>query len=134
MRVYDKTLYFDIETCQMSLRTDYDLLKTVLMNLIDNAIKASSDQGQILLSCKAFSNKIRLTIKDTGYGISEDDLVHIREPFYMADKSRTKADESFGLGLTICSEILKHINGSLSIESELDQGTQVFVEFDFTTS
>ncbi|MCU5468638.1 ATP-binding protein, partial [Bacillus pacificus] len=74
-------------------------------------------------------NKTVLEIKDEGIGISEEDLPKVFEAFYMADKSRTRANNGVGLGLTICSEIAKIHEIELEMESQLNKGTIIRITF-----
>ena len=76
------------------------------------------------------NNKYILKIIDYGIGIPKEDLDKILEPFYMVDKARTRKNNGIGLGLSICNEICCMHNILLNIESELDIGTTVILEFD----
>ncbi len=76
--------------------------------------------------------KIKITIADTGVGISEHDLAHIFDRFYRADKSRTRSNvksSGSGLGLSIARSTLMHLGGTLRFESEIDKGTVATIEF-----
>lgn len=76
---------------------------------------------------KIYNNSIEIT--DTGIGISSDDLVKIFEPFYMADKSRQRSLNGFGLGLSICNAIIKILNIDFNIESNLNIETTIVLSF-----
>ncbi len=105
---------------------DMDLMTDVLINLIDNAIKASEAGGKIILS----ANKNQITVRDFGMGIPQEEKDKILEPFYMVDKSRSRKSGGAGLGLAITAMILEKHKVSLSIESELGKGTCVILQFD----
>jgi len=83
-----------------------DLIKTLIGNLIDNAIKASHENSKIDSKLyKDYDKRTVLEIKDEGIGIDKEDLEKVLEPFYMVDKSRTRKNNGAGLGLSICAEI-----------------------------
>ncbi|WFD09857.1 sensor histidine kinase [Tepidibacter hydrothermalis] len=107
-----------------------DLVKTLIANLIDNAIKASYENSKIDSKLyKDEDNKTVLEIKDEGIGIDKEDLEKVLEPFYMVDKSRTRKNNGAGLGLSICSEISKIHKAKLRIESKINYGTVVRIIF-----
>ena len=104
-----------------------DKLKQALRIFIDNSIKYTVDQGQITLSLKRSEKHIILIISDNGIGISKEDLPHIFDRFYRADKSRTKMRENqhggTGLGLSIAKIIIEQHGGSIHVDSALNEGT-----------
>lgn len=104
---------------------DADLFTEVLINLIDNARKASKRGDRILLSAR----ERVIEVQDFGTGIPEDELGKILEPFYMIDKSRSRKSGGAGLGLAITALILKRHNCTIRMESELGQGTRVILQF-----
>ena len=97
----------------------------LIYNLVENAIKYNKDNGKIDITLK---NNI-LTVKDTGIGISEDDLPRIFERFFRADKSRSKKVNGTGLGLSIVKHICSRNGFEISAESTLNQGTLFKVKF-----
>lgn len=106
---------------------DPDLLYSLLKNLIDNARKAIDRKGLITVTGEVTEEWVRFTIKDTGCGMSQEELQHICEPFYRVDKSRSRMQGGVGLGLSMCSEIARLHHGSIEFESAPDQGTVVTV-------
>ncbi|MGL4739551.1 MAG: ATP-binding protein [Sarcina sp.] len=109
---------------------DKDLVEVLVINIIDNAIKASEEQTTINVIGSLKNNKYSLEIIDEGKGISKKDLEKIKEPFYMVDKSRAESNKNIGLGLAICTEICKRNNIGFYIESELGKGTKVTLVFE----
>ncbi len=107
------------------IRIDYDLMKTVLLNLIDNAKKA--DCSRILLEGCRGNNGYRITVADNGKGIPEEELSRITEAFYMVDKSRARKQHGAGLGLSLVSRIVELHHGELEITSIPGEGTRVNV-------
>ena len=106
-----------------SLFLDSDLMQSVLVNLVENAAKASKEGQTIVLA--AYDNV--LEVKDCGTGIREEEILHITEPFYMVDKSRSKKYGGVGLGLALVQEVVKAHNAKLEIESTFGAGTTVRV-------
>ena len=113
-----------------SLEGDFDLLLSLLVNLVDNGRKACREGGHILV-CGGHEGEgqYRITVADDGCGIPKEELGKITEAFYMVDKSRSRANGGAGLGLAICNEIVKLHGANLQIMSKKDVGTQVSVNF-----
>ena len=103
---------------------DIGMIERAISNLIENAIKYSYPEGVIVVSLQKKEDRVRFVIKDQGPGISEADLPHIFDRFYMADKSRTKGKHGSGLGLAIAQRILKAHQSKLVVESKAGAGTQ----------
>lgn len=107
---------------------DPDRIKQVLVNLVSNAIKYTPPGGVVTLSLTADQTHARLTVRDTGPGIPPEDLPHIFDRFYRAEKSRTRHKEGgFGLGLSIAYWIVRGHGGTIEVESQLGQGTDFTV-------
>lgn len=104
---------------------DCDLFTEVLINLIDNARKASRRGDKIILSASQHTIEVR----DFGTGIPEDEKEKILEPFYMIDKSRSRKNGGAGLGLAITALIVKQHNASIQIESKVGEGTRMILQF-----
>ncbi len=102
-----------------------NLLKSVLLNLVDNACKASSPGSEIVLSGTKEKGGYRFCVTDFGIGIPEEEIGKITEAFYMVDKSRSRSCNGAGLGLALCTEILKLHDSGLQIESTLGKGTSI---------
>ena len=113
-------------TCEAgTILGDIDLLQSALVNLIDNAAKASLPGQQVRVN--AYGNVIE--VSDNGKGIPADALEHITEPFFMVDKSRSKKLGSVGLGLALVKEIVQAHNAKLEVDSSEDIGTTVRICF-----
>lgn len=104
-----------------------DLMKTVCLNLLDNAGKAMEERGEIALKGMALPEGYQIEVKDCGKGIPQEELSRITEAFYMVDKSRSREQGGAGLGLSICRKIVELHGGTLSFESEIGKGTSVYV-------
>ncbi|MEF9953508.1 MAG: HAMP domain-containing sensor histidine kinase, partial [Clostridium sp.] len=101
--------------------SDENRLKQVFINILDNAFKFTPEKGTIEFTSKVVDNSIEFTIKDTGCGISKEDLPKVKEKFF---KGKTSKSQN-GIGLSICDEIITLMNGKFIIESELDVGTTI---------
>lgn len=111
----------------ITFQGDTMLILSLLTNVISNAIKYNKENGQVTVSLNQINHQLHIVIKDTGYGISEEDLKHIEEPFYRSDAVRTQHELSLGVGMTIVSNIIKYYQGQLNIISELNVGTTVTI-------
>lgn len=124
-------------TCEPAERSlaawaDEEGVRTILTNLIDNAIKYTSPGGSVTL--RAFpdgnarlppsqSNSLTLEVSDTGIGIAEKDLPRIFERFYRVDKARSRELGGTGLGLSIVKHLAQSFGGHVSVESQLHRGS-----------
>lgn len=124
---YDIELSVNVQPAVVKMEPD--LMKTVLINLFDNARKAMDGKGKISLFGVWISDEYRIGIKDNGCGIDAENVNRLTEAFYMVDKSRSRANGGAGLGLAICSEIVKLHRAKLQIMSKKGVGTQVSVCF-----
>jgi signal transduction histidine kinase len=105
------------------LEIDFDRMVQVLGNLVSNALRYTPKGGQIVLSAHAQNDAVLLQVQDTGNGIPPDELPHIFNRFYRADKSRQQSEGESGLGLAIARAIVQAHGGSILAESEVGQGT-----------
>ena len=108
------------------------LLDVLLSNLIDNAIKACTERGAVIVTCLTEKDSAVITVTDNGRGMTEEQLLHITEPFYRTDKSRSRADGGAGLGLALCQRIADAHGASMTFTSAPGKGTTV--RLNFTTS
>ena len=115
-----------ISECKLNtLSMDADLMQSVLINLVDNASKASTP-GQAV-TMRAYDDVIE--VSDNGIGIPESELARITEPFYVVDKSRSKKLGGSGLGLALVKEIISAHGAELMIESSVGIGTTIRIQF-----
>lgn len=106
---------------------DYELLVSLLNNLVDNARKAVEKCGKITVTGVQRDGMYCLTVTDNGKGIAKEEVPKLTEAFYMVDKSRSRKEGGAGLGLTLCSRILELHKGTIQIESEVGKGTAITV-------
>ncbi len=102
---------------------DPDQLKQVLVALLDNALKYTPYEGSVTLSLTADQNFAVVKVSDTGIGILPEDLPHIFERFYRADRARSRDRGGSGLGLTIAENIVQEHQGSIEVESAPGKGS-----------
>lgn len=121
------TLLFQAETEEIF--GNQDLLESLLINLIDNGIKACSHGGIVRVRAYANSGKAVLSIADNGRGMPAGEVSHVTEAFYRIDKARSRLEGGAGLGLAFCEQIVLLHQAKLRIESEQRKGTAVFVYF-----
>jgi len=105
-----------------------DRLAQVVTNLVANAIHYNKPGGEVRVSTAAENGWTVLRVADTGIGISSEDLPHIFERFYRADKARSRADGRSGLGLAIVKAIVDAGGGRIEVSSQVNAGTTVIVK------
>jgi two-component system OmpR family sensor kinase len=98
-------------------------LALVISNLLENAIHHGREGGAVVVTTRHDGASVVLQVSDDGPGIPAEDLPHVFERFYRADKSRTGSQGRYGLGLAICRGLVEADGGSISVESQLGQGT-----------
>lgn len=102
---------------------DYNKMKQVLINILDNAFKFTAKEGKVTLLVEQSEGIIKFTIIDNGIGISLEELPKVKEKFYKGKNSNSKN----GIGLSICDEIIKLHKGTFDIQSQLGKGTSVII-------
>ena len=118
-------LTLDIRWDRGEIMIEPDLFKTLLINLVDNARKASKTGQKVELYGKNEEWGYAFYVKDYGRGMKAEELTRITEPFYMVDKSRSREQNSAGLGLALCQRIAELHGTKLEYQSEPDKGTTV---------
>ena len=103
---------------------DVGMIERVLTNLVENALRFTPRGGSVRLELGAESEAVRVTVADTGSGISSEDLPHIFERFYRADRSRERDSDGAGLGLAIARQIVDLHGSALTVESSPGQGAR----------
>ncbi|HAU87537.1 MAG TPA: hypothetical protein DCW90_19225 [Lachnospiraceae bacterium] len=103
-------------------------MKTLILNLLDNAVKANATT--IRIQGSFYDGKYAVRINDNGIGIKQEELNRIVEAFYVVDKSRSRAQHGVGLGLALAEKIAQIHGTTLKIESEFGEGTTVTLYLD----
>jgi len=106
------------------INIDKELMKTVLINLIGNAIKYTPEGGRITLRAEECEDKLMIHVIDTGIGISEKDMPHVFEKFYRSSDEQIRKKPGHGLGLAIANQIVDLHNGEIKVISKKGEGSQ----------
>ncbi|ABR49015.1 multi-sensor signal transduction histidine kinase [Alkaliphilus metalliredigens QYMF] len=101
-----------------------DWFKQMFINLIDNALKYTSEGGRVQISAYKKYNHVVFSVKDCGVGIPKKDIPRLFERFYRVDKARTRKVGGTGLGLAIVKHIVLSLNGRIKVNSEVGKGTE----------
>jgi len=110
------------------LTGDDELLKRLVLNLLDNAVKFTPEGGVISVKLTQHNGTARMIVSDSGIGIPQTDLPHIFDRFYRVDKARSRALGGAGLGLSIADWIVKAHGGELRVQSAPGKGSSFTVE------
>jgi two-component system phosphate regulon sensor histidine kinase PhoR len=113
----------------MALHTDRPALRTILTNLIDNALKHTHAKGTVIVELSSDVNGDCICVRDTGIGIPEDLLGRIFERFYRVEKDRSRVRGGSGLGLAIVKHLCEAIGATISVRSELGRGSEFRIQF-----
>jgi len=124
-----KKLNLTVENDQRDIWLEADLprVKQIVINLIDNAINYTPDNGDITVSVARKGDYVHFAVADTGIGIDEESLPRIFERFYRVDKARSRNTGGTGLGLAIVKHIVEAHKGKITIDSEINKGTTIHV-------
>ena len=118
-------IILDTKIDESDIFVEYDLFKTLILNIVDNSRKANATK--IYITGKKSSENYEIIISDNGCGIPEKDLNRITEAFFIVDKSRAQKQYSAGIGLALADKIVKFHKGTLRFESKLEKGTKVII-------
>ena len=111
------------------IMADYQKIQQILYNLLSNAIKFTGKGGKIYINSFTENKNYILKIKDTGIGIEKKNQTKIFKKFVHLNNLCDKTQNSTGLGLTITKELVKLHNGKITLESELNKGSEFTMEF-----
>jgi len=118
-------LQFCSDMDQLLMDIDFEKMEDILLNLLHNALKFTSEGGQVIVSLSIVEknpreNFLRLEVKDTGIGIAEEHVERVFDRFYQVDEN---SPEGSGIGLTLTKEYVQLLNGELTIQSKLNEGS-----------
>jgi two-component system, sporulation sensor kinase E len=117
------TFNLDLPTKPVYFKCEGNLMTQLFLNVLKNALEATSSMGTISVSLQQGDNALQIIIKDDGHGIPDNILPLIGQPFY------TTKEGNPGLGLLICYQIVENHGGKMNIESKEGCGTTVSIEF-----
>ncbi len=121
-------LAFHKKVSEVGIYGDRDKIEQVLVNVISNAIKYTPQEGEIHIYVDVIGECVQIKVIDNGMGIPQQDLARIFERFYRVDKARSRELGGTGLGLSIAREIVAAHKGSITMKSELNEGTKVVIQ------
>ncbi len=131
--IYDKHIEivgFE-DMSEVTIEADRDLIQQVIYNLLDNAVKFTPENGTITLSATQNSEGTRVSIRNSGAGVSEEEIARIFERFYKVDKSRSFDTKGVGLGLYIVKTIINMHEGEITASSKQGEYTEFAFEIPF---
>lgn len=123
-RLKEKQLVLEEQIEANLIWGDEELLREVILNLLDNAIKYTHEGGRILIGSRETDEGTEVFVSDNGIGIPKESLPRLFERFYRVDKGRSRAMGGTGLGLSIVKHIVERHGGTVSVESELGKGSR----------
>ncbi|MCL2557839.1 MAG: ATP-binding protein, partial [Treponema sp.] len=121
-----KGVSLEPDLCEAPIIADSDKLRQVFVNLLSNAVKYT-DRGRITVALRREGARYVATVGDTGAGISPEDMPHVFERFFRADRSRSRATGGAGIGLAIAAAIAEAHGGRIEARSELGRGSEFAV-------
>lgn len=128
-KLAEKDVQIEFSSEIETIRGDSCLMESMLINLIDNAIRACSKGGHIIVSAAKEAGRKTISVWDNGKGMTPEILSQITEPFYRGEKSRNRNDGGTGLGLALCKQIASSHDAELSFNSRPCEGTTVKITF-----
>jgi signal transduction histidine kinase len=124
----DIELQVEAEPELPAVTVDPERMRQVLGNLVSNALRHTGPGGEVALSAThSNSSGLLLTVRDSGAGISPEDLPHVFDRFYRGDKARGDGDGASGLGLAIARSLVEMHNGTITVESTPGKGTTFLI-------
>ncbi len=118
------SLDLDLPSSVPNVHADADRIAQVIRNLVSNALRYTPSGGRITVGAHSTNGVIRFSVTDTGTGIPSEDLPHVFDRFYRADKSSPHSREGSGLGLAIVKQLVEAHGGSVGVESDVGKGTR----------
>lgn len=127
---HQKRITLNLETAPVILKANLDpgRFAQVLNNILDNALRHTPENGRVELKTQLTENRIQLSVKDSGEGVTSEEASHLFDRFYRVDESRTRHDGGSGLGLAIAKSIVEMHKGRIWAESEKGKGLRVVIE------
>lgn len=117
-------LIHEENSTEINIYGDEDKFKQMIINLVDNGIKYTNNDGEVSVTLSSKENEAVIAIKDNGIGIKEEHLSRLFERFYRVDKARSRSQGGTGLGLAIVKHIIILFNGRIDIKSQPNVGTE----------
>lgn len=112
---------------QIWVLADKESIRCLLVNLLDNALKYTEENGCVTINCTSLGANAHLNIKDTGIGIPKEAIPFVFDRFYRVDSSRSRSSGGTGLGLSIVKVMVEQLNGNVAVESKVGVGTEFII-------
>lgn len=119
----DQKFKIDIPQSIPIFEANYDWMMQLIINLVENAIKYTPNQGEISLNCWYDDDNVWISVKDSGLGIASSDLPFVFDRFYRADKARSRKEGGSGIGLSLVRFIVEIFGGKITVQSKINIGT-----------
>ena len=120
-------LKLENDSTPIALNADEELIKRMILNLLDNAVKYTPEGGEISLALEKHNGSAEIVVRDTGIGLSQTDQQRVFDRFYRVDKARSRALGGAGLGLSIVRSIVEAHGGNITIDSTPRHGSSFTV-------
>lgn len=126
-KIKNITIEYEFNDEEICILSNRDYIKQVILNLVDNAIKYTRQDGYVNINVSQKNREVVLRVKDNGVGIPKEDVDRVFERFYRVDKARGRDAGGTGLGLAITKHIVKSLGGNIELKSELGEGSEFTV-------
>ena len=127
--IREKHVHVEKDLQVIFMEGDRDLIESLILNIMENALRALPNGGKIEVKARREGNGFKLSIADNGIGIGKQDIAKVFEPFYRADKSRSRTYGGAGLGLALCKQICDLHHARMEISSRVGIGTTITIKF-----
>lgn len=128
-RATDIEFKIDLDDKVGDVAVDKTLLRVAINNLLTNAVKYNRPGGTVTLALEELDESVRITVSDTGLGISGEDQRRVFDKFYRSEGDDVRKQSGHGLGLALAKDIVELHNGHILLNSELGRGTEFIIEF-----
>ncbi len=129
LQKYNAQTVLNLDAAHATINADELHFSNVIYNLVDNAIKYSNDAPQITITTSTVRNTLVITVADKGIGMTRDQQARIFEQFYRIPTGNLHDVKGFGLGLSYVNTIVKRLDGTISVKSEKDKGSEFEMRF-----
>ncbi|WP_040249857.1 ATP-binding protein [Psychroserpens mesophilus] len=117
------SLKFESDIDELKMDFDAEKMRQILTNLMSNAIKFSVEDSQITIAAKIKNDTLKISVKDQGLGIPEDQLPHIFDRFFQVENQEYKVSQGTGIGLSLTKELVQLMEGNIKVDSKVNKGT-----------
>jgi len=126
-----KNISITYEPCETDwwFNVDYDHMRTAIMNIVSNGVKYTPEGGKLQILTSISGGFVNVTVRDSGIGISKEDIPHIFDRFFRVKGKATRHITGSGLGLALVKEVVEAHKGYIDVQSGPDEGTNVTLSF-----